>query len=175
MPSYRAGLLLIRAWIEKGSRKPLRAHIRATTDVSKGFETELTVADVASTSSAVETWLEKVEADGQFPEEGDAVAAFEGVGDDSVSIAAHWISNPFGVLGDNLLARVEGTDVLEYDFGWSNGKVTLSLSGVVHSCDSPNIYVLGAALHCENPAHGDVAIKGGFGKPSRISSTTTNP
>jgi hypothetical protein len=38
MALYRTGLLIIRAWIEKGSRKPLRAHIRATTDVSKGFE-----------------------------------------------------------------------------------------------------------------------------------------
>jgi uncharacterized protein YrrD len=35
----------------------LRAHIRATTDVSKGFENELTVADVASASAVVETWL----------------------------------------------------------------------------------------------------------------------
>jgi uncharacterized protein YrrD len=60
MPIYRTGLLIIRAWIERGSLKPLRAHIQTTTDVSKGFESELTVADVASTSAAVETWLAEV-------------------------------------------------------------------------------------------------------------------
>jgi hypothetical protein len=69
MPLYRTSLLLIRAWVEKGSRKPLRAHIRATTDVSKGFESELTVVDVAATSAMVETWLEHVIAAGQLDED----------------------------------------------------------------------------------------------------------
>jgi uncharacterized protein YrrD len=57
MPIYSTGLLIIRAWVEKASAKPLRAHIRTTTDVSQGFENELTVADVASANAAVETWL----------------------------------------------------------------------------------------------------------------------
>src|SRR5688572_19899445 len=57
MPLYPTGLLIIRAWVDKASAKPLRAHIRATTDVSKGFESELTVADVASANSVVESWL----------------------------------------------------------------------------------------------------------------------
>ena len=64
MPRYRTGLLLIRAWIEKGSLKPLRAHIRATTDVSDGFESELIVADIPSAAAMVETWLGDVLAAG---------------------------------------------------------------------------------------------------------------
>src|SRR5687768_9922352 len=70
MPLYRTGLLLIRAWVEKGSSKPLRAHIRTTTDVSKGFETESTVVDVASSSAIVESWLGDVLADAQPEKEG---------------------------------------------------------------------------------------------------------
>jgi uncharacterized protein YrrD len=70
MPLYSTGLLLIRAWVEKGSPKPLRAHIRTTTDVSKGFESELMVADVPSTVTTVETWLEDVLKDGQSENEG---------------------------------------------------------------------------------------------------------
>jgi uncharacterized protein YrrD len=69
MTLYRTGLLLIRAWVEKGSAKPLRATIRATTDVSKGFESDLTVADVAATTAMVETWLGDVLAAGQLEEE----------------------------------------------------------------------------------------------------------
>jgi|EndMetStandDraft_3_1072993.scaffolds.fasta_scaffold2343617_1 hypothetical protein len=61
MPLYRTGLLIIRAWVEKGSHKPLRAHIRATTDVSKGLKSELTVSDTASASAEVESWLGDVE------------------------------------------------------------------------------------------------------------------
>jgi uncharacterized protein YrrD len=70
MPLYSTGLLLIRAWVEKGSPKPLRAHIRTTTDVSKGFESELLVADVTSTVTTVETWLEDVLKDDQSENEG---------------------------------------------------------------------------------------------------------
>ena len=66
MPLYRTGLLLVRAWVEKGSLKPLRAHIRSTTDVAKGFESELTLVDVASASAVLETWLEKVLLDGEL-------------------------------------------------------------------------------------------------------------
>jgi uncharacterized protein YrrD len=70
MPLYRTGLLVIRAWVEKASSKPLRAHIRTTTDVSKGFESELTVADAPSASATVETWLGDVLAAGQVGNEG---------------------------------------------------------------------------------------------------------
>jgi len=57
MPLYRTGLMIIRAWVEKGSQKPLRAHMRATSDVAKGLESELTVTDAASASARVEAWL----------------------------------------------------------------------------------------------------------------------
>ena len=57
MPIYPTGLLIIRAWVDKASAKPLRAYIRATTDVSKGFEREQTVADVTSANAVVESWL----------------------------------------------------------------------------------------------------------------------
>jgi hypothetical protein len=70
MPLYRTGLLIIRAWVEKGSLKPLRAHVRTTTDVTKGFESELTVADVPVTSAIVETWLGDVLAAGELENEG---------------------------------------------------------------------------------------------------------
>jgi len=58
MPLDRTGLLIIRAWIERGSSKPLRAQIRLTTDVSDGFASEMTLADIDAVSAAVETWLQ---------------------------------------------------------------------------------------------------------------------
>jgi uncharacterized protein YrrD len=64
MPLYHTGLLIIRAWVDKASSKPLRAHIRATTDVSKGFEGEVTLADASSTMAAVGNWLGLVLEDG---------------------------------------------------------------------------------------------------------------
>jgi hypothetical protein len=63
MAIYKTGLLIIRAWVEKGSAKPLRAHIRASNDVSKGFDSEVTVGDVPAASAKVEAWLEEVLAD----------------------------------------------------------------------------------------------------------------
>jgi hypothetical protein len=60
MPLYQTGLLIIRAWVEKGSPKSLRAHIRATTDVSKGLKSEITVSDPSSASAEVEEWLDDV-------------------------------------------------------------------------------------------------------------------
>jgi hypothetical protein len=61
MPLYRTGLMIIRAWVEKGSHKPLRAHIRATSDVSKGLESEITVTDPVTASDKVEAWLGDVQ------------------------------------------------------------------------------------------------------------------
>ena len=51
------GLLIIRAWLEDESSKPLRAHLRATTDVSSGFEKSVTVADPEAVRRAVDGWL----------------------------------------------------------------------------------------------------------------------
>ena len=61
MPLYSTGLMIIRAWVEKGSLKPLRAHIRATSDVAKGLDSELTVTDAATVSAKVESWLGDVQ------------------------------------------------------------------------------------------------------------------
>ena len=53
----RTGLMIIRAWVEEGSHKPLRAHIRLTTDVAGGLTSEVTLADLDAVSAAVEVWL----------------------------------------------------------------------------------------------------------------------
>jgi len=57
MPAPRTGLLIIRAWIEEGSSEPLRARIRLTTDVSSGFQQDMTLSQVPAVCEAVETWL----------------------------------------------------------------------------------------------------------------------
>ena len=54
------GLMIIRTWVEPGSIKPLRARIRLTTDISMGFEREVTLADIPAVSEAVEAWLIEV-------------------------------------------------------------------------------------------------------------------
>jgi len=54
------GLLIIRAWVEQGSSKPLRAQIRLTNDVVAGFTSEMTLADVNAVAAAVEAWLHDV-------------------------------------------------------------------------------------------------------------------
>ena len=60
MPRPTTGLLIIRAWIENGSTKPLRAQIRLTADVSTGITNELTLADAASVTAAVGAWLQAI-------------------------------------------------------------------------------------------------------------------
>jgi hypothetical protein len=60
MPQDHTGLLIIRAWVEQGSSKPLRAQVRLTTDVAAGFASEVTLADVNAVSAAVEAWLQDV-------------------------------------------------------------------------------------------------------------------
>jgi hypothetical protein len=66
----RTGLLIIRAWVELGSSSPLRAHIRLTTDVSRGLERSLTVAQEETVVEAVRAWLSEM------------LAGTQGVGDD---------------------------------------------------------------------------------------------
>lgn len=68
MPPDRAALLIIRAWSEPGSVRPLRAQIRFTTDVAAGLRPPLNLADAASVTSAVEAWLGSV-LDGTEPAE----------------------------------------------------------------------------------------------------------
>ena len=67
MSSPRTGLLIIRAWTEPASSSPLRARLRLTTDVSAGFEREMTLADVEGVCTSVEAWLRDVLAAEQVP------------------------------------------------------------------------------------------------------------
>ena len=53
----RTGLLVMRAWVEEGSREPLRVQIRLTTDVSRGYQRTMNVTDVDTASAAVSGWL----------------------------------------------------------------------------------------------------------------------
>jgi hypothetical protein len=53
----RTGLLIIRAWVEPGSSSPLRAQIRLTTDVSRGFDRSRTISQEAAVLEAVQAWL----------------------------------------------------------------------------------------------------------------------
>jgi hypothetical protein len=57
MTTSRAGLCIIRAWLEPGSSAPLRAQIRLTTDVSQGLEQSLTVAEEDAVVESVRAWL----------------------------------------------------------------------------------------------------------------------
>ena len=56
----KTGLLIIRAWVEEGSSEPLRATIRATTDVSAGFERAVTSAQAGEVGATVQEWLGEV-------------------------------------------------------------------------------------------------------------------
>jgi hypothetical protein len=67
MPLDFTGLMIIRAWVEPGSSKPLRARIRLTRDVGAGFQGEVTLADLPSVSATVEMWLRDVLLDGEQP------------------------------------------------------------------------------------------------------------
>ena len=61
--THRTGLLIIRAWVEDGSSEPLRADVRATTDVSAGFDRAVTLARPEDVVATVQTWLAEVLAD----------------------------------------------------------------------------------------------------------------
>jgi hypothetical protein len=56
----RSGLLVIQAWVEPESSSLLRAEIRHTTDVSEGFERNLTVAQEEAVVEAVQSWLSQI-------------------------------------------------------------------------------------------------------------------
>jgi hypothetical protein len=60
MSHSRTGLLVVRVWLEEGSQQPLRAQIRLTTDVSTGFESAMTLAEVDATCQVVRDWLEQM-------------------------------------------------------------------------------------------------------------------
>ena len=60
MQGERTGLLIIRAWLEPGSREPLRVHVRQTTDVAGGFDGASTLTDSDGVVAAVRGWLDRV-------------------------------------------------------------------------------------------------------------------
>ena len=57
-PRDPAALLIIRVWIERGSERPLRAYIRESRNVARGFDRSTTVTDVDSALEVVRTWME---------------------------------------------------------------------------------------------------------------------
>ncbi len=60
MTASRTGLFIIRAWVEPGSSSPLRVQIRLTSDVSQGFEQDLTVALEEAVIARVRAWLSEL-------------------------------------------------------------------------------------------------------------------
>jgi hypothetical protein len=60
----RVSLMVLRAWVEEGSQRPLRVEIRRTADVGCGFESELVVSDAAGVEVLVRAWLADVLANG---------------------------------------------------------------------------------------------------------------
>jgi hypothetical protein len=50
----RTSLLIIRAWLEDGSSEPLRAQVRLTGDVSKGFERTVNLTSIQAVCGEVE-------------------------------------------------------------------------------------------------------------------------
>ena len=67
MPTARTGLLIIRARCEETSSRPLRAHIRHTTDISTGFQASMTLTQVTAVNKTVDTWLHDILTDTQPP------------------------------------------------------------------------------------------------------------
>jgi hypothetical protein len=57
MPGDRTALLVIRAWVEEGSPEPLRAQVRLTADVARGFEATVTLAEADAICATVQAWL----------------------------------------------------------------------------------------------------------------------
>lgn len=53
----RTGVLIVRAWLEGGSHKPLRVEMRRTDDISSGIETTGAFTEIAEVVAAVEQWL----------------------------------------------------------------------------------------------------------------------
>lgn len=72
MANFRAALLTIRAWVERGSSKPLRADIRRTKDVANGFEETVTVTSPEAGAAAVKLFLDDVVADDLRAKDADA-------------------------------------------------------------------------------------------------------
>jgi hypothetical protein len=57
MPTQSTGLLIIRAYLERGSSSPLRAEIRLTSDVSMGIERTFNLVDAEVVVQVARSWL----------------------------------------------------------------------------------------------------------------------
>jgi hypothetical protein len=53
----RVGLLVMRAWVEEGSGRPLRVVVRLTADTGRGFERELVFSEPVAVEALVRYWL----------------------------------------------------------------------------------------------------------------------
>jgi hypothetical protein len=60
MAAPPVGLLIVRAWHEAGSERPLRADVSVTADTTRGFERKLTLSDVEDVESVVRARLAEV-------------------------------------------------------------------------------------------------------------------
>jgi hypothetical protein len=54
------GLLVIRAWVEEGSQRPLRVEVRLTADSGRGFEREVMFSEQGQVEQIVRAWLADV-------------------------------------------------------------------------------------------------------------------
>ena len=54
------GLLVIRAWVQEDSERPLRVDVRLTADIGRGFQRELTLSEPAPVEALVRAWLADV-------------------------------------------------------------------------------------------------------------------
>jgi hypothetical protein len=59
------GLLVMRAWVQDGSERPLRVQVRVTGDVRHGFEREEVLSESTAVEATVRAWLAAVLAGGQ--------------------------------------------------------------------------------------------------------------
>jgi hypothetical protein len=59
------GLLVLRAWVEEGSARPLRVEVRLTADSGRGFERELVFSEPVAVEALVRTWLDDLLAGGR--------------------------------------------------------------------------------------------------------------
>ena len=60
MTNIRQALLIIRAWVERGSPAPLRANIQLSKDLPNGIEGRASVTSPEAAAEVVKTWLEDV-------------------------------------------------------------------------------------------------------------------
>jgi hypothetical protein len=70
MTREKRALLIVHAWMEPGSDRPLRAHMRATADVEAGFGRDLTLSNIDAACDGVRDWLERVVRGANDPDPG---------------------------------------------------------------------------------------------------------